>query len=128
MNWTDDAACIGLDTELFFVDRGQGSTSEMHTIFKMCKKCPVKDECLEEAMRIEKHYGTRHGIWGGKTPTERNLIARDRLIDKTGMCHRNLHVMDEANTGRIAGKEWRFCRACQKQRRDRRKPELARAS
>ena len=127
VSWTDDAVCIGISTDLFFVDRGEGSSSEMQMIFKMCSGCPVRNECLEEALRVESHYGTRHGIWGGKTPTQRNLIARERLMDKTGMCHRNLHEMSEENTGRIPGKEWRFCRACQKQRPDRRKSELTAA-
>ena len=33
-----------------------------------CAACPVRIECLEEAMR----KGESHGVWGGLTPEERS--------------------------------------------------------
>ncbi len=38
--------------------------------------CLVRTECLQEAMRLEGAAGSqnRHGIWGGKTPGEREEL------------------------------------------------------
>lgn len=113
--WVDDAACVGLPLEMFFPPKGE-EQPDIRMIVKMCNGCPVQSECLESALAIEGIAVDRHGIWGGKTPSQRSSISRERLMDETGMCPRNLHVMDEENTGWRGNKMWRFCRACQEKR------------
>ena len=39
-----------------------------------CLVCPVKQECLDYAMKND----IRHGIWGGKTPEERTGLRNAR--------------------------------------------------
>lgn len=38
---------------------------------KVCESCPVRAECLAEALAMEKTTGMRLGIWGGYGPAER---------------------------------------------------------
>lgn len=40
----------------------------------VCAGCPVREECLEWAMRFRDHYG----IWGGLTERERVSLRRRR--------------------------------------------------
>ncbi len=62
-NWRDDAACRGLDTELFFPGQGE-SIMEAKQI---CSSCPVRVECADYAL----DSGQRFGIWGGTTERDR---------------------------------------------------------
>ena len=39
-----------------------------------CKKCPVRQECLDEAIK----NGERFGVWGGMDTLERQREARRR--------------------------------------------------
>jgi WhiB family redox-sensing transcriptional regulator len=43
----------------------------------VCGGCPVRDECLELALR-NWNVG-RHGVWGGTMPAEREEIRAGRL-------------------------------------------------
>lgn len=38
----------------------------------ICSNCPVKDDCLEEGMKIE---NIEHGIWGGTLAGDRILMS-----------------------------------------------------
>jgi WhiB family redox-sensing transcriptional regulator len=70
--WRVLAACRGLDPELFFIERGESTT----TAKAICRGCAVREECLEVAVvRPEKF-----GIWGGMSERERRKIrvARKR--------------------------------------------------
>lgn len=55
--WRAEAACQGMDVELFFPERG-GDTKVAKEI---CGRCPVQGECAEYAWEA----GEPHGIWGG---------------------------------------------------------------
>lgn len=69
--WQDEAACRGMDPELFFPDRGT-TKAEMAEALAACFSCPVRWECAA--------YGAseRYGIWGGMTGRERRKWARER--------------------------------------------------
>lgn len=41
----------------------------------LCDKCPIRQECLDEALDTKALYG----IWGGKTPSERKRIRRSKI-------------------------------------------------
>lgn len=74
-DWTEWAACRGVDTEPFFPISTQGSAlTQIEQAKAICARCPVLDECLEFASRS----GQRHGIWGGKTAEERRSRQRYR--------------------------------------------------
>jgi WhiB family transcriptional regulator, redox-sensing transcriptional regulator len=72
--WSERAACVGLPTELFVPDGFKESpTREARAI---CDACPVKNDCLETALRDSSLVG----LWGGTTPRVRDAIRRRRGI------------------------------------------------
>jgi WhiB family redox-sensing transcriptional regulator len=64
--WFASAECLGADPDIFFIDKG-GSTAEAKSI---CRRCPVKEQCLEYA--LENHE--LHGVWGGRSQSELRRI------------------------------------------------------
>ncbi len=67
--WTTRAACRGItEPDLFFLDHGQSPAQAK----AVCAGCPVRQECLDYAVR----WRINDGIWGGTTPRERRLISR----------------------------------------------------
>ena len=67
-HWRWLAACQEVDPELFYPDRGQTGKSAK----KICQICPVRLNCLEEALSNPSEYG----IWGGTSEEERAHIRR----------------------------------------------------
>ena len=72
LSWQDGAGCRGADQDLFFPERG-ASTRKAKAI---CAACPVREACLEFAIR----HGERFGIWGGLSERERRKIRRQRAL------------------------------------------------
>jgi WhiB family transcriptional regulator, redox-sensing transcriptional regulator len=71
--WKEDGRCRGLGervTIVFYPERG-GNTKEAKAI---CKKCPVKQTCLDYALE----NNMTDGIWGGMTEGERKRLKRQR--------------------------------------------------
>jgi len=69
--WTERAACRGIQNpDVFFPGQGE-STAEARAI---CHPCPVRQECLEYALR----WRIDHGVWGGKATRERQRIEKTR--------------------------------------------------
>lgn len=66
----DDAACAGMDPDVFFPERG-GSQQPAKA---MCAVCPVRAECLEYALTFK----IKHGTWGGMSERERRGLRRQR--------------------------------------------------
>ena len=66
-NWPALAACQDGDPDALFV---QGA--EQNVAKKICRECPVRYECLADALdnRIE------YGVWGGLTERERRALLR----------------------------------------------------
>lgn len=82
-DWTLLAKCRGMEDALF------PEASEQKRARGVCNGCPVRSECLAEALdnRIE------WGVWGGMTERERRLLLRQHsdirswrsiLVDKRG--------------------------------------------
>lgn len=70
-SWRDEAACRGMDSEVFFAEQRGRSTREARAV---CAECPVSELCLEYALdRPEKM-----GVWGGTVPKEREAIRARR--------------------------------------------------
>ena len=74
MSWQDRAACNGMDMRLFFGRAGEPRPERENREAKakaVCKSCPVRAQCLDDALR----NSIKHGIWGGLNEEER---ARER--------------------------------------------------
>lgn len=68
--WYDRAACAGQDTDLWFPRQPAGSPA-----METCRICPVRAECLLEALQEEgSGYAHRYGIRGGLTSGQRKLL------------------------------------------------------
>ncbi len=67
--WSSQAACRETDPDEMFV---QGAAQ--NRVKQICCGCPVKMECLADALdnRIE------FGVWGGMTERERRALLRRR--------------------------------------------------
>ena len=70
LSWQDHANCVGLDSNLFFPERGE-SCDEAKAI---CAACTVRAECLEYALANNEQFG----IWGGTSNRERRAIRSRR--------------------------------------------------
>lgn len=67
-DWWQDALCAQVDIDIFFPDKG-GSTKEAKFI---CNRCPVKSDCLDEALKV----GERFGVRGGLSERERRKLQQ----------------------------------------------------
>jgi hypothetical protein len=67
---TEGAACIGLDTELFF-PTGNLSPSTERFLERTCLNCKVFNDCLNYSLRVKVH-----GYWAGTTQAKRNELRR----------------------------------------------------
>lgn len=76
MTWRADAKCRGMDTSIFFYGP-LGSRRLAARARAICQACPVRIDCLEEALASEE-TGLRFGFLGGMTPDERDAEARRR--------------------------------------------------
>lgn len=69
LGWTEQAACYGQDTQLWFAGDGRNSrSSTTQQAIAICDGCPVRADCLQYALEIPTPW---HGIFGGMTPQER---------------------------------------------------------
>lgn len=70
--WRNRALCVDTDPELFFPISAEGSTPhtlQLREAQRICNNCPVKGECVDEAVRLG-----LVGIWGGTTERERRAM------------------------------------------------------
>lgn len=77
-NWREQAACKGVDTKLFYGERGHGKTIYREAK-KYCEECSVLADCFQFVMEVEVcsgHY--RHGYFAGMTPLQREHYQRQR--------------------------------------------------
>jgi WhiB family transcriptional regulator, redox-sensing transcriptional regulator len=73
--WRAAGACLTADPDLFFpISTGGVGVKQVARAQQICAGCPVRQECLDFAMRS----GEMHGIWGGTTPEERIRQRREQ--------------------------------------------------
>ena len=80
----DQAKCADLEDKDFFFPDGRTQEAErLHQLKAICRSCIHETECLKYA--LEKQI--THGIWGGKTPAERDaeVIGKDKSYAFKGM-------------------------------------------
>lgn len=72
LGWMEEAACRGLDPELFFPDR-DGSKTRIAQAKAICAGCPVLFDCRAHGERVEAELarGDWHGVFGGETVDDR---------------------------------------------------------
>lgn len=75
LNWQDRAACKGISQDVFFPDNPGGQESVYRPAQRFCAECEVTDQCLAFAMEHESGQRFRFGVYGGKTPRERTVLA-----------------------------------------------------
>ncbi|MDT9594722.1 WhiB family transcriptional regulator [Nocardioides zeae] len=68
-DWTSKAVCRQTTPDELFV-RG----AEQNRVKQMCQGCPVRTECLAEALDNQIEWG----VWGGMTERERRALLRRR--------------------------------------------------
>lgn len=68
-DWAGSAACRGTRPDALFV-----KGAEQNRAKQMCANCPVRTECLAEALDNEIEWG----VWGGMTERERRALLRRR--------------------------------------------------
>jgi WhiB family transcriptional regulator, redox-sensing transcriptional regulator len=76
--WQIAAACRGEDAAAFFAPNYFEKRSEKGAreaaAKVICARCPVREPCLEYALRIREP----HGVWGGRNEMERRALLRQR--------------------------------------------------
>ncbi|MFD6061323.1 WhiB family transcriptional regulator [Rhodococcus wratislaviensis] len=73
-DWQLSAACRYVDPTVFYHpdnERGEPRSSRVRAAKQVCKRCPVRAQCLNYALEAREH----HGIWGGFTEDERRKLA-----------------------------------------------------
>ena len=66
--WAAYAACRNADPDVFF----PGSESEAEDALRICRGCPVIEECRDWALDMR----IRYGVWGGMTERDRRRVLR----------------------------------------------------
>jgi WhiB family redox-sensing transcriptional regulator len=76
--WQVKAACRGPQATVFFppssFERKDEKLDRERRAKAICATCPVKQPCLDYAMRTRE----QHGIWGGLSESERKRIFEQR--------------------------------------------------
>jgi WhiB family redox-sensing transcriptional regulator len=75
LDWRAAGACRTADPDLFFpVAVGAVANRQIAKAQRICADCPVRQKCLDFALRTPEPAG----IWGGTTPEERTRVRRAR--------------------------------------------------
>jgi WhiB family redox-sensing transcriptional regulator len=73
-NWRQLAACQGEWASLFYppmrAEKKSVRAAREQRAKQVCSGCPVRDECLDHAIRNSERYG----VWGGMTDSERRHL------------------------------------------------------
>ena len=73
--WRDDAACKGVDPNVFVPNEGRGGMTGRQT-YKVartfCSRCEVVNACLNYALLVKMEFG----MYGGTTPRERRVLRK----------------------------------------------------
>jgi Transcription factor WhiB len=96
--WLDQAACRGHDPERFFPESGEHTkAAEAKAI---CSGCPVRDQCLELAVKAAGGLDHDHGVFGGTLPAERSQLRGARFPEPSAY-RRDRDLAEQAH--RLAG-------------------------
>lgn len=85
-DWRNNANCAGTDPEAFILEVGVGDQQLYYvpqTVLRVCARCDVSAECLQDAIATGDEWGVR----GGQSPRQRARAAKD--IPDTPAWHGN---------------------------------------
>ncbi|WP_327312297.1 WhiB family transcriptional regulator [Streptomyces sp. NBC_01235] len=72
-DWRQHAACRREDPDLFFPIGTSGpALLQTEQAKAVCRRCPVREPCLEWAMETDQTLG----VWGGTDEAERRALRR----------------------------------------------------
>lgn len=72
-DWRQHAACRREDPDLFFPIGTSGpALLQTEQAKAVCRRCPVRESCLEWAMETDQTLG----VWGGTSENERRSLKR----------------------------------------------------
>jgi WhiB family redox-sensing transcriptional regulator len=77
--WRDHANCIGRPTRWFFASERWRELNEL--ALAICAGCPVRLECLEDALDFEVGYRVTFGVRGGLLASDRVELVRRRAAE-----------------------------------------------
>lgn len=69
-SWMEQGLCAQVDGDLFYADKGDWANTIKAKM--VCRRCPVRRECLLYALENNE----QHGVWGGMTPQQRKDLRR----------------------------------------------------
>jgi hypothetical protein len=73
--WARQASCAGENPDIFFPPKTSPGTEAR----EICQRCPVRQDCLDYAMRAD----IRYGIWGGLDENERHSLRRKQARSRS---------------------------------------------
>ncbi|MFF5285224.1 WhiB family transcriptional regulator [Streptomyces sp. NPDC013171] len=71
-HWSASALCAQIGPTLFTPEQGRGGGPGRSDARTVCRRCPVRVECLDEALARDEPVG----IWGGLNLRERRKLRR----------------------------------------------------
>ncbi len=100
-NWRAQAACRGVDPELFFPEPSEEPLvkAQVAAAKAVCRPCPVRERCLADALER-----LPHGIAGGLTEQERRRLHTAQGMG-TGRRPRWLVLVEAGCTHREVARE-----------------------
>lgn len=74
-DWASQALCaqVDVDPEVFYPHKG----GSVRLALKVCAACPVENECLAWALRLERSSHC-FGVFGGKSARQRSQMLNRR--------------------------------------------------
>ena len=73
-DWVVSALCRQVDPDLWFPEQGGGGAAHVKMVKKICRECPVRQECLDLGL------DERYGIWGGYSERERRYMRKGFVV------------------------------------------------
>lgn len=76
LRWQDDCLCAEVGSEIFYLEKG-GNASGGREARTVCASCPVRRDCLLDALEHMDDYGAgTHGVWGSTSPDQREYFLK----------------------------------------------------
>ena len=93
------AACNGVDVNLFFPESAVQEQSIVKAMKRMCDECPIYQTCLNYALNVKVD-----GIWAATTPYERKNMRRRMGITGVAIASQYLdeYLMSQSDDAKAA--------------------------
>lgn len=76
LQWQNQGLCAEVGQAIFYLEKGDNATHGLHAR-TVCAACPVRRDCLLDALEHMDDYGPGvHGIWGSTSPDQREHFLK----------------------------------------------------